>query len=156
MFQRTGSQINVDNVRIFTTPRKLVRSLQDDDENSDYPENPTRRHRSPCSAKCQWSPVVKYVENGHSNKSRPRNGFGDTTDSESVLSTEDIAANANGEVHNEAFHRVEHKYQNQKQAEISNKKMVNLFLFIVLAVSAVFASVMWFGGQDENLNLVPT
>lgn len=149
--QRTGSQINVDNVRIFTTPRKLVRSLQDDDESSDYPENQTRRHRSLCSGKCQWSPVAKYIENGHLKNGRPRNGFGDTTDSESVLSTEDIAANTNGEVHNEAFLAVECKYQ--KQVKMSNKKIANLFLFIILAV---FATVIWFGGQDESLNLVPT
>lgn len=159
--QRTRSQINLDNVKIFTTPRKLVRSLQDNDENSDYFDNQSRRHRSPYSAKSEWSPVVNYNQDGHLNK---HNGSGNMTDgcedlqcdsnSESVSSTEDVLAIANGDVSLNMSQGVQNK--SDKIVKISGWKLSTLVSFIFLVVSLGFASVLLLGEQDEILKVVPT
>lgn len=55
--QRSRSHINVDNVKIFLTPRKLFYSLQDpSSENSDISKKQSRQFRSPCRSKFESSP----------------------------------------------------------------------------------------------------
>ncbi|XP_021741251.1 TORTIFOLIA1-like protein 2 isoform X2 [Chenopodium quinoa] len=167
--QRTRSQINLDYVKIFTTPRKLVRSLQDNDENSDYFGDQSRRQRSPCSANCEWSPVVKYNQSSCLNKNRPQDGTGNMTDgcedhqshsnsnSESVSSTQDVLAMANGDVSLKLFHK--DQSTSEKIVKIPGRnfrKMSTLVLLIVLVFSLGFASVLLLGDQGEFVGMVPT
>lgn len=160
-FQKTRSQINLDSVKIFTTPRKLVRSLQDDDENSVYFDNQSRRQYS---AKYEWSPVIKYNQDGCLNKHMPQDGTGYVTDgcenpqcdsnSESVSSTEDVLGIANGDVSLKMFHK--DQSTTEKIVKISGRKISTLLSFILLVLSVGFASVLFLGEQDEILNMVPT
>ncbi|KAL8126678.1 hypothetical protein AgCh_013806 [Apium graveolens] len=54
--QRLRSHINVDDVKIFTTPRKLKYSLKDtSSENSNLSKKQTRQLRSPCKSKFELS-----------------------------------------------------------------------------------------------------
>ncbi|KAJ6422639.1 hypothetical protein OIU84_027580 [Salix udensis] len=63
--QRSRSRINVDNVSIFTTPRKLVHALQDpDDLNSDFSEKQHQRFGSPCSCKFDYRSTPRIKQNG--------------------------------------------------------------------------------------------
>ncbi|KAF8043580.1 hypothetical protein BT93_A1795 [Corymbia citriodora subsp. variegata] len=63
--QRPRSPINVDNIKIFTTPRKLIRSLQDpSDVDSDVTQKSLGRFRSPCSSVDEWSPVRNFDQGG--------------------------------------------------------------------------------------------
>ncbi|KNA07878.1 hypothetical protein SOVF_167810 [Spinacia oleracea] len=159
--QKTRSQINLDSVKIFTTPRKLVRSLQDDDENSVYFDNQSRRQYS---AKYEWSPVIKYNQDGCLNKHMPQDGTGYVTDgcenpqcdsnSESVSSTEDVLGIANGDVSLKMFHK--DQSTTEKIVKISGRKISTLLSFILLVLSVGFASVLFLGEQDEILNMVPT
>ncbi|KMT15635.1 hypothetical protein BVRB_3g056260 [Beta vulgaris subsp. vulgaris] len=163
--QRTRSQINVDNIKIFTTPRKLVRSLQDNDEKSDYFDNQSRRLISPCSAKCEWSPVANYTQNGCSMKHRTKNGStGNVTDkcediccdsnSESVSSTENVLSSVSkGDVSPKMFHVA--PSQSRKIVKVSERKISTLLSLIVILLSVGLASVLFLGEQIE-LNMVPT
>lgn len=64
VFQKTQSQYNMDDIRIFTTPRKLIRSLQDLDEyDTGLTEKQVRKIRSPTSCEVGWSPRRQLDEN---------------------------------------------------------------------------------------------
>ncbi|KAL2923218.1 Protein SINE1 [Bienertia sinuspersici] len=162
--QRTRSQINVDNVKIFTTPRKLVRSLQDNEEDLDNFDNQSRRNRSPCSANFGWSPVAKYNQNGYLNNDKSKDGSGDMTDgvkdlgcysnSESVSSTEDVLAIANADASPNLFSRDESK--SQQIVKQSGRKISTLLSFVFLLLSVGFASVLLSTEQNEVLKMVPT
>ncbi|KAE8678131.1 H/ACA ribonucleoprotein complex subunit 1-like protein 1 [Hibiscus syriacus] len=93
---RSRSRINVDN--LFTTPRRLIRSLQDpNDLNSDY-EKQFRRFRNPCSENFGSSPTTN--RNGYQcatiNKAKSKaRSYTDGENqgiSESVSSTDDSPA----------------------------------------------------------------
>ncbi|GAB4843719.1 hypothetical protein Ancab_013684 [Ancistrocladus abbreviatus] len=161
--QRTQSQINVDSVKIFTTPRKLIRSLQENDANSDYYENQARRFRSPCSIKCDCSPLIKDDHNSLSYEVSQDNNNGNITDgnqnfqtdSESVSSTEDIRGCEDAKVSSEMLPRS--KNEDQKHVKIHPKKAASIILYaIFLGLFAVCASVLWLRVEDEGYNLVPT
>ncbi|XP_074307055.1 protein SINE1-like [Silene latifolia] len=140
--QRTNSQRNVDNIKIYTTPRKLLRSLQDDDENSDYFhfENEIRQFRSP---------VTKYSECDSFNQ----DGLKDSSDSESVSSTKDVTVR---QVPNHKLQGNEnHSLEVVKNSGWKISKMF-VFLFMLLVLAAAFGLVLWSGGQDRNQTLVPT
>ncbi|KAL9237757.1 hypothetical protein vseg_012268 [Gypsophila vaccaria] len=145
--QRTNSQLNVDSIKIFTTPRKLLHSLQNDDENSTYFEDQVRG--------C-WSPVITYDERGRLNKdSRANMSLGCElcrTGSESVSSTEDVI------VTNIASHQKFQSGQKHSPQVFSNsrRKIAYVFLFIFMVIFVVFVSVLRSGNQDRPRNLVPT
>ncbi|KAI4386654.1 hypothetical protein MLD38_004570 [Melastoma candidum] len=66
--QRPGSQLDVKDVRIFSTPRKLIHSLQEMcDRDSDVSEKQAQ-YGSPCSSTSEWSPLRKYDQNGSTDK----------------------------------------------------------------------------------------
>ncbi|KAH9607537.1 hypothetical protein KSS87_017467 [Heliosperma pusillum] len=140
--QRTSSQLNVDNIKIYTTPRKLLRSLQDDDENSDYFnfEDQVRQHRSP---------VTKYSECDSFNQ----DGLKHSSDSESVSSTKDLTVR---HVPNNNLQGNEnHSLEAVKNSQWKISKMF-IFLFMLLVLAVAFGLVLWSGGQDRNHTLVPT
>ncbi|KAK0599922.1 hypothetical protein LWI29_009855 [Acer saccharum] len=170
--QRSRSHINVDNVGIFTTPRKLIRSLQDlNDVNSDFSEKQSRRFRSPSS--------VTQSRNGFQQSPAPsRNGFsreifydvkgngnlcngGEQCQggSESVSSTDDSPASPDTQVTRELA-VPENKTEMQKlsvertSGKNARKFAFGLFFFMLLTVTA-FVSTM-FVDQDAGHGLVPT
>lgn len=136
--QRSNSHINIDDVKIFTTPRKLIRSLQDLDDNEiGSSEKHPRRLRSPVVSKLAWSPVSMHGENNteelHGN-------------SESVSSTEEVSNLA--EVVAPIDKPQVKKHQN------SAKLVVFCSLFVGLL--AVFLFLFVIGGQDDHYVIVPT
>ncbi|KAL5708667.1 Protein sine1 [Ranunculus cassubicifolius] len=174
---RGHSQINMDNVRIFTTPRKLIRSLQDlDDESSDYSVKQSRGFRSPCSNKSAWSPTSPLDGNdqsqshSHSQSHSPSHiseGYDDKSSSEfdeqtqdgseSVSSTGVPAVTVEPEVSHETGSNVETVVQglNSQKRVTSKPLLIWLFSFMFLLL-AVTASFLWMDNMDEGTHLVPT
>ncbi|KAK9664672.1 hypothetical protein RND81_14G060400 [Saponaria officinalis] len=141
--QRTKCHLNVESIKMFTTPRKLVHSLQNDDVNSDYFDDNVRG---------RWSPVKMYDACGclHMSKSDGREIC--TSDAESVSSTEDLTGT--NVVSHEKFRGGE---KHSPQVVIISKwKITYMFLFIVLVIFAAFVSVLFTGNQERCHNLVPT
>ncbi|KAK9290885.1 hypothetical protein L1049_009064 [Liquidambar formosana] len=163
--QRSRSQINVDNIQIFTTPRKLIRSLQDPNGvNSDFSEKQTRRFRSPSSTNFDWSPNTKYNRNGSScdvdyeiegNENLSSGGEQFQVGSESVSSTEDVPTDVDVQVSHEVFPGSKTEIQKLGIEKTRWKRAFQLLcgLFVLFAV---FASLLWIDNEDEGYNLVPT
>lgn len=154
--QRTRSRINVNNIKIFSTARKLVCSLQDHDEDSQY-DNQCRRRGSPYTSNRDWSPIANYDQNGCLKNHRSKIGFEDNlcgSTSESVLSTEDFLAIAHGNASAKMLDRGQ--IESIKTVKASGRKISTFVMFIFLLISLGLASVMLTGEQDENCNLVPT
>ncbi|XP_042480212.1 protein SINE1-like [Macadamia integrifolia] len=164
--QRPLSQLNIDDIKIFTTPRKLICSLQDpNDGNSDFSEKRTMRfrNRNMASNRSQWSPRrkleghaisydLKFDAEGTKNVSKT--GEWMQINSESVSSTDDVLTNAPQEVYDEV------NAEDKTGAKSTKKRRfmmaaLNLIccLFILLAITI---SVMWTGTLEEGSYLVPT
>ncbi|XWS64623.1 hypothetical protein CRYUN_Cryun05aG0019000 [Craigia yunnanensis] len=160
--QRSRSRINVDN--LFTTPRKLIHSLQDPIEfNSDYSEKQSRRFRSPCSEKFGWSPTTNhnhfrrgmiYEVNGNGHMYADGEEFQGV--SESVSSTDDSPADVDVQGSHEAVpvNKTEtQEFQNEK----ARKKTASIMFFgLFLIIVAVLSSLLWTEVQDESFYVVPT
>lgn len=182
MPQRSRSHINVDNVKIFTTPRKLISSLQDpNSDNSEVSEKQSRRFRSPCASKFDSSPASKYDDNGlshhpasmydqygflrnvnqnHDTKSKENMALNgeDHGSSESVSSSEYVHAVADVQQVSQKLvpgTKTESLTINaQKDYPMSVRSMV-CGLFTVLF--SAFVCLLWIGSdQDEGYNLLPT
>ncbi|PWA83275.1 Armadillo-like helical [Artemisia annua] len=130
--QKSRSYINLDNVKIFTTPSKLVKSLQAPNELYSDSEKQCQRYRSPVSSK---------YENEVSGDLSDRFAYEDEQyhhTTESVCSTEDIFEEC-----------------------IPEAKATHWFLTlrILSGLAVLFAIIVCFllvGGTDEDCNLVPT
>ncbi|KAL8246473.1 hypothetical protein R6Q59_007689 [Mikania micrantha] len=142
-FQRSRSYINLDNVKIFTTPRNLVRSLHASNElPSDFSDNQSQRGQSSQSQSSK-SPLLTKFDLNHTPKydlcesfTHDDEQFYDTT--ESVSSTEDIC-----------------------QEFIPETKATLWFsgLQILCGLNVLFAIIGCFllvGDSDEGYNLVRT
>ncbi|KAF3614203.1 putative Inhibitor of growth protein [Capsicum annuum] len=159
--QRSRSHVNVESVKIFATPRKLIHLLQDaNDVNSDVSESKTSRFRSPSLCRCEQSPQKSEV-NGlfHCKKREYRDGTSYDgkhyhLNSESVSSTEDAQANGDLQVSsNDVAHN-----GTESQVVIPQKGYASrILIFGILAVllAAIILS-LWIGNQDQSFNLVPT
>ncbi|GAV72689.1 hypothetical protein CFOL_v3_35906 [Cephalotus follicularis] len=160
--QRSFSPVNDGN--IFTTPRKLIHSLQEpNDVNSDFSEKQTRRFRSPASRNFERSPSpsqngfsceVAYEVEGNGNLYDGDEQFQGV--SESVSSTDDTPADADVQMSREvvpASRTTTQKFCIEKTRKTTASKLVLCLLFTVLAVVTSF---LWIGGQDEVYHLVPT
>lgn len=161
MFQRR-SHINVN---IFTTPRKLFHSLQDpNDVDSDFSEKKSRRFRSPCSSKFDYSPTMKFNKNGfHHNVGYEFEDKGDSYagdeqfqgTSESVSSTDDVPVHADVQVSPELVPA--NKTVGQRFCVEKGRRKFSSILFVVIFFALiVFTSLMWIDSQDEGQHLVPT
>ncbi|KAM7250038.1 hypothetical protein ACFE04_021921 [Oxalis oulophora] len=159
--QRSRHHRNVDNISIFSTPRKLIRSLQDPaDPNSDFSGKQTRRFQSPSSEKFQLSPAPS--RNVFSHKVYPVNGngklhsdveqFQGLGDSESVSSTDDTPANVNVQVVPENKDEIPKLSVEKPRRKISP----GLLLCFFFALLAIIVAVVWIDGQDRGRQLVPT
>ncbi|KAK3198060.1 hypothetical protein Dsin_021475 [Dipteronia sinensis] len=161
--QRSRSHINVDNVGIFKTPRKLIRSLQDlNDVNSDS-EKQSRRFRSPSSIKFEQSPTrsrngfsreIFYDVQGNGNLCN--GGEQCQGGSESVSSTDDSPASPDTQVTRELA-VPENKTEMQKLCvERTFGKTALKFAFgLFFMLLTAFVSTM-FVNQDADHRLVPT
>ncbi|KAL5767918.1 hypothetical protein ACOSQ2_014701 [Xanthoceras sorbifolium] len=163
--QRSHSHINVDSVDIFTTPRKLIRSLQDpNDVNSDFSEKQSRRFRSPSSIKFEQSPTasrngfsreVFYDVKGNGNLCN--GGEQCQGGSESVSSTDSSPASADTQVTHELAvpeNKTEmKKFGVERTFRKTDLKFVLGLFFMLLTV---FVSTMFVDDQDAGHHLVPT
>ncbi|CAI0432746.1 unnamed protein product [Linum tenue] len=160
------SHLNVDNINMFTSPRKLIRSLQDADSESYSRQG--RRFRGPCSCQHENSPTSKLSQNeflGHNNgyasdekgESYAGGEMYEDVD-ESVSSTEDAAtidadqvvelvvAEKKTDPESDCF---EKGYQNKKSCGW-------LVAFGVAVFSGLASLVMLFDGYEQGHFLPPT
>lgn len=165
--QRSHSHINVDNISIFTTPRRLIRSLQDaNDVNSDFSEKQSRRFRSPSSIKYEQSPTprrngfsreVFYDVKGNGNLHNEGEQFQGL--SESVSSTDDgpISDDISNDMQVTQQVVSGNKTEIQKCAkEICPKIAFKLVFGLFFILIAIFTSLFLIDGQENGHHLVPT
>ncbi|CAK9145899.1 unnamed protein product [Ilex paraguariensis] len=163
--QRSRSHINVDNVKIFTTPRKLIRSLQEPDDMGFF-DNQSRRFRSPSSSKFEWSPASKYDQNGLSheadheikgdeNLSSGGEQFHGSLESVSS-STEDVPVDADLQVYPKEVPGSKTESQGICVQKVHRKSTVNIVCGLLAMLFVVFGCLLWIDDQDEGYNLVPT
>ncbi|KAL8456217.1 hypothetical protein ACS0TY_033620 [Phlomoides rotata] len=142
--QRSNSHINIDDVRIFTTPRKLIRSLQaqdSDDSDTGFCEKHSRRFRGTSA----WTPrgqngLPQDIKCG-SNK----NKF--SYRSESVSSTEGVFSN------NDVAEIVPANKSRLKKHHSSTIRMV---CGLLVSLFAAFLFLLAIGDQDDRYIIVPT
>ncbi|KAJ8550709.1 hypothetical protein K7X08_000079 [Anisodus acutangulus] len=152
--QRSRSHVNVESVKIFATPRKLIHLLQDaNDVNSDVSERKTRRFRSPSLCRCERSPAKSEVNGLFHRRDGTASNDGKHyhLNSESVYSTED--AHSNGDF------QVSSNDGTESQGVIPQKGYASariLIFGILVLFLAVFILLLWIGNQDQSYNLVPT
>ncbi|KAK8712599.1 hypothetical protein V6N13_147835 [Hibiscus sabdariffa] len=159
--QRSRSRINVDNR--FTTPRRLICSIQDpNDLKSDYSEKQYRRFTSPCSEKFRSSPTKNRnsYQRGTINKAKSKarsytNGENQGV-SESVSSTDDSPAEHDVQEPNDADptnKKETLEFRNEKARKATAYKMFfGLFLIIIVGLT----SLLWTEVEDESFYIVPT
>lgn len=131
--QKSRSYINVDNIKIFTTPRKLVKSLQA--PNSDFSEKQSQRYRIPSLSKFDLDPTSNQDESGLSSDHKDEEY---RCTSESVSSTEELC----------------------QELVPETKAKPRFFALRILSGLIVLFSVivcfMLLGVPDDDYNLVPT
>ncbi|XP_004508668.1 protein SINE1-like isoform X2 [Cicer arietinum] len=163
---RSDTQFNVDNIKIFSTPRKLIHSLQDaNDENSDCSEKPIRRFKSLSSGNIDWSPssYSKYDQNGIANHVKDDSNenvssCGDVEyqgGQESVSSTDDLPGDASMQKPSEVVPESRNDRQTvltEKPLQKTKRKLM-CGLFVILAMAT---PLLWINSQDEGHFLVPT
>ncbi|GLT90429.1 hypothetical protein SLE2022_083620 [Rubroshorea leprosula] len=161
--QRSRCHINVDDVNVVRTPRKLIHSLQDPNSvNSDFSEKQTRRFRSPSSGRFRSHPSQR--QNGfqhdlmhefNGKESLCNDGEHYEGVSESVSSTNDSPADGDLQVSHEVVPiRTEIlKSINEVSRWKKGSKML-LMLFSILLV--VHIALICSDGWDEGDHLVPT
>ncbi|KVI08411.1 protein SINE1-like [Cynara cardunculus var. scolymus] len=131
--QKSRSYINLDNIKIFTTPRKLVKSLQA--PNSDLSEKQSQRFEIPSSSKFDSNPTSNQDESGISSD-RQDEQYRST--SESMSSTEELC---------------------QELVPETKAKPRFFALRILSGLIVLFSVIVCFllvGIPDEDYNLVPT
>ncbi|KAG6651116.1 hypothetical protein I3843_06G083800 [Carya illinoinensis] len=154
--QRSRTRIDVDNIKIFKTPRKLICSLQDpNDGNSEFFQNQGRRYRSLSSSNIQWSPSAKYDQNCFShdlNYNGKENGG-----PESVSSTDDVLNDADLRVSQEAVPDNKTAIQRAGVRKARQKTALKFVCGLVFASLALLTPrLLWINIQDEGYYLVPT
>lgn len=162
MLQRSRSLINVKNISFFTTPRKLIRSLQDVDVNSDFSEKQSRKYLSPASVKFEQSPTprrkgfsreVFYDDKPYGNSCTVVEQVQRV--SESVSSTDDLAG-ADIQVAQEVVPENKTEMHNccskKTHLKTASRIVLGLFLFLLL----VFSLLMRNDDQNKGNHLVPT
>ncbi|CAI9268333.1 unnamed protein product [Lactuca saligna] len=143
--QRTRSYVNVDNMDLFTTPRKLLMSLQHPDD--DCSGNQSRRFRSPSPSKFNQSHTSNFDQN-ESFMDENEQIYGTL---ESVSSTEDIDIPPNGDNHLQPSQVI--LQEAKKKSQIPSTFVISSGLVILLIAVICF---FWKQDQDKGYNLVPT
>ncbi|KAF6134238.1 hypothetical protein GIB67_010037 [Kingdonia uniflora] len=162
MFQRRHSQLNLDGINIFTTPRKLFHSLQDQsDVNSDYSENQGRRMRTPASSPIRNFDGVNISRNlnyeVNDNDQSSEVGDSGINGSESVSSTGDNVADVtDGMVMHEVIPNDKVGTQSSNLQPKFRKGTFNLVYSLLLILLAVIISAVFINYQEEESRFVPT
>ncbi|KAI3437084.1 uncharacterized protein J3R85_005824 [Psidium guajava] len=163
--QRPRSPINVDNIKIFTTPRKLIHSLQDlSDGESDMTQKSLGRVRSPCSSVDEWSPVRNFDHGGltddpHDAKEKENSDDGAKQfqgGSESPSSANNIVAHLEKPVPNTVMLPDETKTPTFGPRKAGRRTAFKLMICSILfALLAIFCSLHYID-DHEYCHLVPT
>lgn len=166
MLQRSRTQINVDNIRICKTPRKLICSLQDPNNgNSDFSAKQARRFKSLSSSNIEWTPTSKYDQNGFShvvNYNDKENGGLYATgeqflgNPESVSSTDDVLTDTDLQASHEAVPEFKTGTQKSGIRKARQKTAMKFICGLFFVLLAVFTTLLWNKDQDEGYYLVPT
>ncbi|KAL3834928.1 hypothetical protein ACJIZ3_009664 [Penstemon smallii] len=156
--QRSNSRINVDDVRIYTTPRKLIRSLQNsDDVNSGFSVKQIKRYESPTPSTYLVTPTMRHQVNGLSqdmncDKDRDENMSFDGEQfhctSESISSTEDVFTDK--DLRSSPLEVI---HENKFRIRKNHQSYIVCVLFVILAV--IFC-LMEIRDQNDLYVLVPT
>ncbi|KAI3471485.1 hypothetical protein Pfo_028135 [Paulownia fortunei] len=164
ILQRSNSHINVDDVKIFTTPRKLIRSLQDqDDFDSGFSKKQARRFRSPMTSAFAWTPTSIREQNGlPQDMNRENNGdklsSGDERfhgSSESVSSTEDVFSDKDLRLSAEVVPG--NKAQLQRVHVQKNHNFTySIVCGLLVVLFAVLLCLLAICDQDDHYIVVPT
>ncbi|KAK7315657.1 hypothetical protein VNO77_34223 [Canavalia gladiata] len=166
---RPRAPVNVDSIKIFRTPRKLIHSLQEShDETSDSSEKSMRRIKSLSVGNIEWSTAScsnsKYVQNGiadHVNYASKENEslYDDMQFQgrlESVSSTNDLLGDADMlrplEVVPESRNGTQTVLMKKSLQKIKYKFICGL-PFVLIAIAA---PLLWINSQKEGHFLVPT
>ncbi|KAK9123425.1 hypothetical protein Sjap_013027 [Stephania japonica] len=166
--QKTQAQLSIDDIKIFTTPRKLIQSLQEpnSDENN-FLNKKEKRVSSPGSSQADSSltenayrDAVFHSLNEEVNKNRTGSEVGEQASNscESVSSSGDVAADTNRETSHEVGPDPNFNSQHLSLSRKSfGKRLSNLTsgLFILLAVAILVLLVIMIDNQ-EAFDLVPT
>ncbi|KAE9612519.1 hypothetical protein Lal_00033285 [Lupinus albus] len=155
--RRSHTQVSVDNIQIFETPRRLIHSLQDpDDANSDCSEKQNRRIRSQLSGSIDCSPASNCIydqncfadhvnyDDGEDNESL----YADVpfeNDSESVSSTDGLPG--------AAYIQIPPEVVPENRLRKTRRKLVCGLSFILIAMAT---PLLWISSQEEADYLVPT
>nr|GME21488.1 protein SINE1 [Ipomoea batatas] len=135
--QRSRSHVTPENVAIFTTPRKLIHSLQDVHNSPDFSKKKTRRYRSLSACEFEWSPA-SYRENGLLNGKTMNNGdekFSDESE--------------------QSHHQTSESVSSAEGASVPQKFMCGTICCLLIVVLAIFVF-LWNDSQGQGYNLVPT
>ncbi|WCJ43660.1 ARM repeat superfamily protein [Euphorbia peplus] len=164
--QRSRSPINVDNINLFTTPRKLIRSLQEpNDVDSDFSEKQSRRFRSPCSSKYHCCPNMKLNENGFQHNGgyeieQNRHMYGDSEEfqdtTESVSSTDDVPVVPDVQVSQKVVTAEKDDSQRFSSGKRHRKYSYWLIVGMFFALVALFASLLLIDDHEGPYHRVPT
>ncbi|KAK9017154.1 hypothetical protein V6N11_079637 [Hibiscus sabdariffa] len=168
--RRSRSRINVDD--LFTTPRRLIRSLQDpNDLNSDHSGKQYRRFRSPCSENFGSSPTTNHnsyrrgTNKDVEGKVRSYSDGENQGDSESVSSTDDSPAEldvqgTNGAVLMNKKENLEFQSKNEtlefRSEKVRKKTAFKMFFGLFLIIIVALTSFLWTEVEDESFYMVPT
>ncbi|XP_068635386.1 protein SINE1-like [Aristolochia californica] len=155
-------QHNIDNSRLYTTPRKLIHSLQDLDElSSASSEKQSWKYRSP-NSRVRRNLTRERIEGPSHNlaDSKIESRISSKEESsESVLSTSNCPTEANNcEVPSEMGQKERSENQNvvSSTRRSLKKTAVTLVMGLSVILPAVVLSAMWPDNGDEAFNLVPT
>ncbi|XP_010257705.1 PREDICTED: uncharacterized protein LOC104597698 [Nelumbo nucifera] len=163
--QRSRSQLNIDD--IFTTPRKLIHSLQDpNDVDSDFLEQQPRMFKSLASNQLGRSPASNFVGNGISckldsdnegDKQSIETGENVQVGSESVSSNSDVPSDGDPGISNEGVPKDKTEVQCENIKKRGLGKLVRNVFYVFFVLLAIIMSAMRIDNQDqEDFNLVPT
>ncbi|KAK7286536.1 hypothetical protein RJT34_21596 [Clitoria ternatea] len=162
---RSRTQVTVDSIKIFNTPRKLIQSLQDPSSvTSTCSEKQNRRFRSLSSGNIDWSPISKFDQNGFSDHVKCDSEVNESmcTDefqgsSESVVSSiNDLPVDADMQMPIKMVpenRNIAQTHGMEKAPQRTKFKLVCGVSFVLLAIAT---PLLWISGQDEGHYLVPT
>ncbi|RAL51967.1 hypothetical protein DM860_010685 [Cuscuta australis] len=167
--QRSRSYITPDNVAIFTTPRKLIHSLQDAQYSSSHGSSgkqSRRRYKSLSASELEWSPT-KYIESCFLDV--PKNGNDNPLyvgneepyhhqNSESVSSAEEVSPEPEPEnfTDNDDGSGKETPKPGFYVLKLKKKSVRTLTICSILIVLLAVLMPSWINEEQHGYNLVPT
>ncbi|KAF7819292.1 protein SINE1-like [Senna tora] len=165
--QRSRPQVNMDSIKIFSTPRKHTHSLQDPNgENSGCSENQCRGFRSPSSSYIDWSTTSRSNQNLFLHNMRHKSNDNESLYAdiqfqggpESVSSTEDLPADADMQASPKVVvpgkrNDTDTTVHVKKALRRTKLKLVYGLSFVLLAMAT---PLLWINIQEEGHYLVPT